>query len=139
MAEYIDRQQIEDYLKINADILFKSDFEIKELLNKLYSIPIADVVPRSEIEKLTEERDRYKKYYFRHEYDKWEAEIKQEVAREMCELVKRFFEAHYYLEKPKRVTIENLHIEVLKKYSFESCEVERFIAELKKKYAGEKK
>ena len=48
---YIDRDKIEEYLKLNADILFESDFEIKEFLKRFYSIPIADVVPRSEVEK----------------------------------------------------------------------------------------
>jgi hypothetical protein len=57
MPRYIDRQQIEDYLKINADILFKSNFEIKEFLNKLYSMPIADVVPRSEVEEIVKFKD----------------------------------------------------------------------------------
>lgn len=86
-----------------------------DIVKGLATEPTADVVPRSEVEK-----------------------AKQEVATEMCKLVKQFFEEHYYLEKPKKVTIENLHIEFLKKYSFESCEVERFIAELRNKYIGEK-
>lgn len=36
-----------------------------------------------------EEAERYKKYYFHHEYDKWEAEIKVDTVRKMQERLKR--------------------------------------------------
>lgn len=92
------------------------------------------------IRKLRSENNRLKAYDEERDielHQRLVREAKQEVAEQICELIKQFFEEHYYLEKPEKVTIENLHIEFLKKYSFECCEVERFIAELGKKYIGE--
>lgn len=42
-----------------------------------------------ERDKAREEAERYKKYYFHHEYDKWEAEIKADIVRKMQERLKR--------------------------------------------------
>ena len=77
MPRYIDLDVI---CEVFSDILHISERDIEEILDKA---PNEDVVPRSEVEVIEEERDKYKKYYFRHEYDKWEAEIKQEVASEL--------------------------------------------------------
>lgn len=38
-------------------------------------IDTADVVPKSEVERLQKEADRYKRYYFRHDYDEMIAEV----------------------------------------------------------------
>lgn len=51
MARYIDVCRIENYLKINADMLFKNEYMIKVFWEKLNSIAKADVVPRSEVER----------------------------------------------------------------------------------------
>lgn len=40
------------------------------------------------INRLQEENERYKRYYFNHEYDKWEKEIKAEAYKECIEKVK---------------------------------------------------
>lgn len=40
------------------------------------------------IKELTEDNDRYKRYYFHHEYDKWEAEIKADTVRKMQEKIR---------------------------------------------------
>ena len=37
---------------------------------------------------LQAEKERYKKYYFQHEYDKWEKEIKAEAYKECIEKIK---------------------------------------------------
>ena len=68
------------------------------------------------VEALEDERDRYKKYYFRHEYDKWEAEIKQEVAREIFEEIDKL------IVKPNGMWLWQWDLNKL--------------AELKKKYIG---
>jgi hypothetical protein len=39
-------------------------------------------------DKAMEEAKRYKRYYFHHEYDKWEAEIKAETVRKMQEKIR---------------------------------------------------
>ena len=57
-----------------AELLYAEGYEKAE-----------DVVPRSEIEALTDERDRYKRYYFNHAYDELEAEAKQEAYKEVFE------------------------------------------------------
>lgn len=51
-------------------------------------LPRADVAPRAEFEALKDEADRYKRYYFRHDYDEMIAEAKAEVAREIFEEIK---------------------------------------------------
>ena len=52
------------------DSTYKSDQDI-----------IRDAI--SLIKELTEERDRYKRYYLNHEYDKFEAEVKADTVRRM--------------------------------------------------------
>ena len=41
----------------------------------------ADVVPKSEVERLQEEANRYKRYYFRHDYDEMIAEVLDKLDR----------------------------------------------------------
>lgn len=40
------------------------------------------------VKELTEDNDRYKRYYFHHEYDKWAAEIKTDTVRKMQEKIR---------------------------------------------------
>lgn len=40
------------------------------------------------VKELTKEAERYKRYYFHHEYDKWEIEIKTDTVRKMQERIK---------------------------------------------------
>lgn len=77
MPNYIDKD------KLIRDLIDNRNFYPVIVKNAIENAPTEDVVPRSKVETIIDERDRYKKYYFRHEYDKWEAEIKQEVAREI--------------------------------------------------------
>lgn len=132
MAEYIDRQQIEDYLKINADILFKSDFEIKGFLNTLYSIPIADVVPRSEYDAVVSAVDNSTKEFlklhdaYQNQKREFEAELdkgKQEFA---WEIISEF----------KNMVINYVKDRDLLLVAFKNA-VAYVEAELKKKYIGE--
>lgn len=135
MPRYIDiEQEIEQMqttLNERAGTSEFADYVFNLFIEKLKNAPTADVVPRSEVEslkedkallialkeqlvedhkheveELTEARDKYKKYYFRHEYDKWGAEIKQEVAKEILTafsqfraLSPKFCEVYYELEK----------------------------------------
>jgi protein associated with RNAse G/E len=43
--------------------------------------PTADVVPKSEVDRLQEEVNRYKRYFFRHDYDEMIAEVLDELDR----------------------------------------------------------
>ena len=45
------------------------------------------------IKQLTEEKDRYKRYYFNHEYDKMEADIKADTVRKMQERLHERFKS----------------------------------------------
>lgn len=122
MTRYIDADKLIENFNEYGNITFLGNSKIAihgthspAIMAIIDRQPTADVVPRSEVEELIDERDRYKKYYFRHEYDKWEAEIKQEVAREIFALIK--------LYKQKWASGEIVPY--------------RFIAELEKKYIGE--
>ena len=120
MAEYIDREKalkfLENSLNFSKTELNTAHEEfqkgcisaIEDDIGNISHMPTEDVVPISEVEALIDERDRYKKYYFRHEYDQWEAEIKQEVAREIFEEVE-----DCYVEMLKEVdsTIEEAILE----------------------------
>lgn len=104
MARYIDAEQL------IRDLIDNRSFYPAIVKRAIENAPTEDVVPRSEVEELIEERDRYKKYYYRHEYDSWEAEIKQELVDEILDTCKYLY------------TIE---------------EIREYFAELKKKYIGE--
>lgn len=41
----------------------------------------ADVIPKSEVERLQEEANRYKRYFFRHDYDEMIAEVLDKLDR----------------------------------------------------------
>ena len=88
----------------------------------------ADVVPRNEVEVIEEERDRYKKYYFRHEYDKWEAEIKQEGYKEIFEEIKKLLDTY----SSSRCLQGDTYVEC-----WFDKELETAIAELEKKKIGD--
>ena len=113
MLQFIDEQNIENDWLLNQ---YSADWISSFIENR----PTEDVVPRSEVEKLTEERDRYKKYYYRHEYDEWEAEIKQEVAKEIFKELDEVFLTIPLKDGEKATLVD------FKRY-----------AELEKKYIGE--
>lgn len=151
MARYIDADALIEYIQeticakcgdISDGIKCKS-CGIDDTLYFLENAPTADVVPKSEydavvsavdnstkeflklhddyqkqkveIEALKDEVKRYKRYYFHHDYDKMIAEAKAEVAREIFDEIERIFDGKKYVPYPLDA-----------------------IAELKKKYLGEK-
>ena len=79
---------------------------------------IANVVPKSEVERLQKEANRYKRYFFRHDYD--------EMIAEVLDKLDRFINANCIEIKDERG---------IKGYVTSS--VHFSIAELKKKYTGE--
>ena len=115
MARFIDADALRERLEIINVVaedwygmgvstgLYKAEKEICEM-------PAADVVPRAdfadqkamgdmcaeviarqdkEIERLRDEANRYKRYYFRHDYDEMIAEAKAEAAKEIFEAIER--------------------------------------------------
>lgn len=106
MARYIDAKQIRYCWMIDADGKEHDGVTLQSVINK---IPTADVVPKSEverlqieiealkianekmysankaqeaeIERLQEEVNRYKRYYFRHDYDEMIAEVLDKLDR----------------------------------------------------------
>lgn len=121
------------------DVVPESEVELDEIayksLQELYDNDVKELSDnnerlRAEVEELTEERDKYKKYYFRHEYDKWEAEIKQEVAREIFEKIEKLLCANASGE---------FREESKSWFDYFDLHLSEDFAELKKKYIGEGK
>lgn len=79
--------------------------------------PTADVVPKSRVEALEDEVNRYKRYYFRHDYD--------EMIAEVLDKLDRFINSNCIEIKDERG---------IKGYV--TSGVHFAIAELKKKYTG---
>ena len=67
--EYIDRK------KLIRDLIDNRSFYPALVKNAIENAPTEDVVPRSEVEKLQEEANRYKRYYFMHDYDEMIVEV----------------------------------------------------------------
>ena len=149
MARYIDADKlvIEEFplkdhelIKVNECAFFgrrngKAIMQIKDYLKRMIdNAPTEDVVPRSEVEALTDERDRYKRYYFNHAYDELEAEAKQEVARELLNEIKTKVNSLIDFYRHHTTVLSTVRAKVDAYF-----EIDGFIAELEKKYIGEKK
>lgn len=100
--------------KLKRDLIDNRQFYPAIVKNAIEEIPTEDVVPRAEVEALEDERDRYKKYYFRHEYDKWEAEINQEVAKQIFEEIEQEAykneEGDLFLDLPDYLKVKKKYI-----------------------------
>ena len=114
MPRYIDADKVmEEINRIGGHNLCEWEtIGVKALIDRQ---PTADVVPKSEVERLVDkwigeenltqdektlrlieqlrdEAKRYERYYFNHEYDKLIAEAKAEVAREIFEEIEKYTE-----------------------------------------------
>ena len=87
MARYIDAEALieemreckygnpcNDYQRL---VNFSIDIQIVGIKH----MPTADVIPISEVERLQEEATRYKRYFFRHDYDEMISEVLDEIDR----------------------------------------------------------
>ena len=118
MARYIDADKIDYTVTVvgrdeNAGyraVAFESDID---------EMPTADVAPKSEVARLQAEVNRYKRYYFHHDYDEMIAEVLDELDR--------FINSNCIEIKDERG---------IKGYVTSS--IHFAIAELKKKYTEEK-
>lgn len=149
MASYKDICQVEGYLKINADMLFKNEYMIKIFWEYLYSIPEADVVPRSEVEKLKVELEamRGAANSYKMHYEQAQAEKDNLIAT--YEAMMRTYAEQLFEEIEKKIAEEDNIFEkcasmiVGSDYCNGRSEAIGFIlgliAELKKKHLGEKK
>ena len=91
MARYIDADELykatqKRIAEANEARMAVVDDEFLDLINDAFT---EDVAPRAEFEALKDEADRYKRYYFRHDYDEMIAEAKAEVAREIFEEIEK--------------------------------------------------
>ena len=109
---YIDREQVCENCN-NKNYCEKEKCPV-------YKVSTADVVPKSEIETLQEEVNRYKRYFFRHDYD--------EMIAEVLDKLDRFINSNCIEIKDERG---------IKGYV--TSGVHFAIAEFKKKYTEEKK
>ncbi len=118
MPRYIDSdwiyQMVENRYRVSSGIEHRCE---RDLLDLICQAPTADVVPKSEVERLVDkwigeenltqdektlrlieavrdEAKRYERYYFNHEYDKLIAEAKAEGAREIFEEIERLLREH---------------------------------------------
>ena len=94
MARYIDADELykaaqKRIAEANEARMAVVDDEFLDLINDAFT---EDVAPRAEFEALKDEADRYKRYYFRHDYDEMIAEAKAEVAREIFEEIEEYAE-----------------------------------------------
>jgi hypothetical protein len=91
MARYIDADELykatqKRIAEANEARMAVVDDEFLDLINDAFT---EDVAPRAEVEALRDEADRYKRYFYRHDYDEMIAEAKAEVAREIFEEMDR--------------------------------------------------
>ena len=81
MARYIDVEKVE----LKGLALFDENLDVLVPLSvvrkALQMTPTADVAPRAEVDRLQEEADRYKRYFFRHDYDEMIAEVLDRLDR----------------------------------------------------------
>lgn len=94
MARYIDADELykatqKRIAEANKARMAVVDDEFLDLINDAFT---EDVAPRAEFEALKDEADRYKRYYFRHDYDEMITEAKAEVAREIFEEIEEYAE-----------------------------------------------
>ena len=73
MARYIDADKLEHECKYYDTV--------EDLARYVKKHGYADVVPKSEVDRLQEEVNRYKRYFFRHDYDEMIAEVLDELDR----------------------------------------------------------
>ena len=89
MPRYIDADAFIEDIKTEAMNLFFDGMkgtprprkELYDIIDRIQEQPSADVVPKSEVERLQEEADRYKRYFFRHDYDEMIAEVLDKLDR----------------------------------------------------------
>lgn len=136
MARYIDADKLIEALQADYDregakademaMIGNDDISVKyshgqfcylNAIERVKDTPTADVVPKSEVERLQEEANRYKRYFFRHDYD--------EMIAEVLDKLDRFINANCIEIKDERG---------IKGYV--TSGVHFAIAELKKKYTG---
>lgn len=128
MARYIDADKLIKSFELSimswgrdcnssAPIMMRA---YQDALYRVKNVPTADVVPKSEIETLQEEVNRYKRYFFRHDYD--------EMIAEVLDKLDRFINSNCIEIKDERG---------IKGYV--TSGVHFAIAEFKKKYTEEKK
>lgn len=94
MARYIDADELyratqKRIAEAHEARMAVVDDEFLDLIDDAFT---EDVVPMAEFEALKDEADRYKRYYFRHDYDEMIAEAKAEVAREIFEEIEEYAE-----------------------------------------------
>ena len=127
MARYIDADKLIAFLESWGDgepVVFITMNQLKYAISFLEATFPTEVVPKSEVERLQEEADRYKRYFYRHDYDEMIAEAKAEVAREIFEEIEQIIENSKYQQLTPFGTEERYNPYLIKKH----------IADLKKKY-----
>ena len=114
MARYIDADKIVFWIRHVSSNGMLCDTDVRKVAfsDEIARMPAADVAPRAEFEALKDEADRYKRYYFRHDYDEMIAEAKAEVAREIFEELDKKIFNHI----PDLHTFE-IYTELKKKYT----------------------
>ena len=107
-------------MELNAEQIKKA---LECFHHRILNTKLAEKVTESEmmaiidalalIDKLTVERDRYKRYYFNHDYDRMEATIKAETVRKMhSEIEERCIKGGIYPAFVKR-TIDQIAKEMV--------------------------
>ena len=122
MARYIDASELIRRIKIETNPKLGGTLgscNRYPLLNMIDKMPTAEVAPKSEVERLQEEANRYKRNFFRHDYD--------EMIAEVLDKLDRFINANCIEIKDERG---------IKGYV--TSGVHFAIAELKKKYTEDK-
>lgn len=95
------------------------DLSYSEMLDIIADAPTADVVPRADFEALKDEADRYKRYFYRHDYDEMIAEAKAEVAREIFEKIEKLMFGYMVLPLNTLAINYDKYTELKKKYTGE--------------------
>ena len=83
-------QENKVYNEANRLIAFqrdRRDEEIEELHRQITGLDIALKAMRGAANSYKAESERYKRYYYRHEYEKWEKEIKTEAYQEFAKFL----------------------------------------------------
>ena len=70
------------------DLINRQEEQIERLKRKIFDVCMRNGDIRKEIDRLQYEADRYKRYYFNHDYDKLIAEAKSEAIKEFAEMLK---------------------------------------------------
>ena len=59
----------------------KNEVLLKQMCEIIDGVRTAEVAPKSEVERLQDEANRYKRYFFRHDYDEMIAEVLDKLDR----------------------------------------------------------